>query len=65
MNIWYGLLAAGAAVLLIMYTFRLIKKNPSMFSSENISKSFFSVGVLTLIIFAVIAVCVAILRYMH
>lgn len=54
-----GLLGAGM-ILFILY--RSIKGNPGQFSRENLSKSFFTMGVLALGLIAFIALMVLMLR---
>lgn len=51
-----------AAVIVIWLTFRMVRGNPNAFSSEALHKSFFTIGILTLILIGFIAVCVWLLR---
>ncbi|KTC91550.1 hypothetical protein OQJ18_12085 [Fluoribacter dumoffii] len=54
-----GLIGAGL-ILFILY--RAIKGNPEQFSRENLNKSFFSMGVLAIILIGFIALLILILR---
>jgi flagellar biogenesis protein FliO len=54
-----GLLAAGMIVFLL---YRTIKGRPEMFSGENLSKSFSTMGVLALILIVFIAFLIMMLR---
>lgn len=56
------LLGALAAILVIWLTIRMIRGNPMAFNRESLSKSFFTIGVLTLMLIAFVAICVWILR---
>lgn len=60
---WMSLLYIIGAALLVWFAFRTIRNNPAMFSKENISKSFFTMGALTLILIAFIALLVFLLRH--
>lgn len=53
------LLGAGAMVWLIV---RMVRRNPSSFSKENLSKSAFTLGLLALMLIGVIFLCIVILR---
>jgi hypothetical protein len=46
------------AVFLIIWMVRVMRSNPTMFSGENWSKSFFSMGILALILIAFVALAV-------
>lgn len=50
------------AIAVIWFTVRMIRGNPTAFNRESLSKSFFTMGVLALILIAFIAVCVWLLR---
>ncbi|CAM3162034.1 Uncharacterised protein [Legionella steigerwaltii] len=54
-----GLIGAGL-ILFILY--RAIKGSPEQFSKENLNKSFFTMGVLALILIGFIALLILILR---
>ena len=60
---WMQLLAIVGAGLLVWLAFRLLKGNPTMFSKENVENSFVTIGILTLLLIAVIAVCIFILKH--
>lgn len=53
------LISAG---LLVWLGFRMIKGNPAAFSKEAMGRSFYVLGILGLILVAVIAVCIKLLR---
>lgn len=53
-------LIGGGMVLFILY--RTIKGQPEQFSKENLNKSFFTMGVLALILIGFIALLVLMLR---
>ncbi len=52
-----GVLAIG------WWIYRIIKVNPSSFSKESLGKSFFTMGVLAIILIVFIAGCIFILRH--
>ena len=54
-----GLIGAG---LIIFVLYRVIKGSPEQFSKENLNKSFFTMGVLALVLIGFIALLVLILR---
>ncbi len=56
------IVAVVAAIFVIWLTVRMVRGNPGAFQRESISKSFFTMGVLALILIAFIAVCVWLLR---
>ena len=55
---WQQALYLLGAGLMAWLAVRLIKSNPQSFSRVNISKSVTTCGILALILFAVIALCV-------
>ena len=55
-----GLIGAG---LIIWVLYRSIKGRPELFSRENLSKSFSSMGILALILIGFIALLVFMLRH--
>lgn len=59
---WQKLLYLIGAILLVGLMFWTVRRNPQMFSKENISRSFFSLGILALILIAFIALLVWFLR---
>ena len=63
MSTWAQLLAIVFAGMLVWLGFRIIKGQPMMFSKENVENSFVTIGILALIIIAIIAVCVYILKH--
>jgi hypothetical protein len=60
---WTQLFVAIIAVVLIWWLYKRIKQNPKAFSKESFSKSFFTMGVLALILIGFIALVVAYLRH--
>jgi len=59
---WTGLFFALLAAVLIWWLYKRVKGSPKAFSGENISKSFFTMGVLALILIAFVAALVFFLR---
>ena len=57
------LLAILAGILVIWLTIRMVRYNPQVFNRESISRSFFTIGVLTLFLIGFIALCVWLLRH--
>lgn len=54
-----GLLGAG---LIIYFLYNRIKKNPEMFSKEQLNKSFLTMGVLAIGLIAFVALLILMLR---
>lgn len=50
------------AIAVIWFTVRMIRGNPDAFNRESLNKSFFTMGVLALILIAFIGICVWLLR---
>lgn len=48
--------------LLVWYIIRTVRGNPEMFSKIMFNKSFYTMGILAIILIAFIAVCIALLR---
>lgn len=40
------------------FSFRMIKSNPGVFPKESLGRSFYTLGILALILIAVIVICV-------
>lgn len=59
---WQKLLYIVVAVLVVGLMFWTVKNNPQMFSRQNISKSFFTLGILALLLIGFIALLVWFLR---
>lgn len=55
------LLILGAG-LVVWFLVRTIRSNPAVFSKEMFSKSFYTMGILAIVLIAFIAVCIFILR---
>ena len=60
---WQNILYIILGVAIVWYGVRMIRGNPQMFSKENLSKSFFSIGILTLGLIAFITILVYLLRH--
>lgn len=58
----WALFAILIAGLLVWLLFRYAKNQPEAFSKENLSKSFFTMGVLALLLIVFIAFCIWFLR---
>ena len=56
------LLYVAGAALMAWFAYRTVKNNPAMFSRENLGKSVFTMGILTLVLIAFIACLVFLLR---
>lgn len=63
MSQWMILLYVILAAILVWFGIRMIRGNPPLFSKENISKSFFSIGILTLLLIGFIALLVMLLKH--
>ena len=63
MSIWMQLLFILCAGLLIWLGVFFIRRNPGLFTKENMEKSFFSMGILTLGLIAFIALLVFLLKH--
>ena len=50
------------AALRVWFGFRLIKGNPAAFSKDAMGRSFYVLGILALLLIAVIAICIKMLR---
>lgn len=59
---WSGLIAAIFGILLVFMAIRLVRNNPGLFTKENFGKSTFTLGILTLMFIAIVAICVWFLR---
>ncbi len=59
---WTIILALVAAALMLWFMVRTIRHNPQAFSKENVGKSFYTIGILALVIIAVVFFCVLLLR---
>ncbi len=62
MNNWTLVLYLISAALLIWLMVRMVRGNPQAFSKENLSKSFYTVGIITILLIGVIFLCVLLLR---
>lgn len=62
MSGWIELLYLIGAALLLWVIIRTIRGNPQAFSKENLSRSFFTIGILALLLIGVIFLCVMLLK---
>lgn len=62
MQTFYQILAIVAACFIVWLLYRTVKGKPELFSKENMSKSFSSMGILTLVLIAFVAFLVMMLR---
>ncbi len=62
METFWQILALVGAGLLIWYMIRTIRSQPEVFSKQMFSKSFYTMGILAVILIAFIALCIFILR---
>lgn len=60
---WHQILWVILAIALIVFGVLWIKNNPTLFTKENISKSFESLGVLALILIGFIGLLVFLLKH--
>lgn len=50
------------AALMVWWGWRIVKGNPAAFSKENVGKSFYTLGLLGLMLIVVMVVCVKLVR---
>ncbi len=62
MNHWTTLLYIVTAALLIWYLVRLVRHQPQAFSKENLGKSVYTIGLLTLLLLIIIFLGVMLIR---
>lgn len=62
MQTFYQILGLVGAGLILWYLFRTIKGRPDLFTSENFSKSFATMGILALLLIAFVAFLVFMVR---
>ena len=62
METFYQLLALIGAVMIAWVIYRAIKGRPESFSRSNMSKSFYSLGVLAMVLIAFVALLVLMVR---
>jgi hypothetical protein len=58
MDTLYQVLALIGAALVVWVTYRAIKGRPEMFTRDNLRKSFFSLGVLAIVLIMFVALLV-------
>jgi len=62
MSTFYQILALFAAGLIVWFTYQSIKRQPDQFSSEKISKSFTSMGLLAVILIIFVGLLIVFIR---
>lgn len=62
MDTLYQVLALIGAALIVWVTYRAIKGRPERFSRANLNKSFFSLGVLAIVLIMFVALLVLMVR---
>jgi hypothetical protein len=62
MHLWEQIALLLGMVAIAWWAVVIIKRNPGSFSKENLGKSFYAMGILAVILIAMIAVCIWILR---
>lgn len=62
MQLFLQLAAAGICLFFIWRLYKSIKSQPEAFSKEKIGKSFYTIGILTLVLIAAVAVMIMFIR---
>lgn len=62
MSIWTSLFLILGGIAIIVFGFHILRNHPDSFSKENLGKSLFTVGILSLFIIVVILLCVLTLK---
>jgi hypothetical protein len=62
MDTMYQILGIISAILLLYFIYGMIKGRPDLFSKENLNKSFYSMGILALVLIAFVGFLILILR---
>jgi hypothetical protein len=62
MEAFYQILGFIGAGLILFILYRTIKGSPGQFSKENLNKSFFTMGILALVLIGFVALLIIILR---
>ncbi|STX27549.1 Uncharacterised protein [Legionella beliardensis] len=62
METFYQILGLIGAGLIIWFMYRSIKNRPDLFSRENLSKSFSTMGILALILIAFVGLLILMVR---
>ncbi|MFC3908343.1 hypothetical protein ACFORL_04545 [Legionella dresdenensis] len=62
METLYQVLGVVGAVLIVWFMYRSVKSRPDVFSRENFSKSFSTMGILAVILIAFVAFLVFLVR---
>ncbi len=59
---WTSLLYILGLVVGVVMIFGLLKRNPESFKGKNINKSFFTLGILALVLIGVVVICILLVR---
>lgn len=59
---FYQILALMGAGLILWYLYRVVKGRPEMFSRDKLNKSFFTMGLLAIILIGFVALLVLLVR---
>ncbi len=63
METFYQILGVVGAALIVWVIYTNIKNRPNLFSRENLSKSFSSMGILALLLIGFVALLIFMVRY--
>jgi len=63
METFYQILGLIGAGLILFLMYRMVKGRPELFTKDNLNKSFYTMGILALILIGFIAFLVLMLRY--
>lgn len=62
METLYQILGIIGAVLVVWIMYRSVKQRPELFSRDNLNKSFYSMGILALVLIAFVGLLIFMLR---
>ncbi|STX50002.1 Uncharacterised protein [Legionella busanensis] len=62
METFYQILGLIGAGLIIWFMYRSIKSRPDLFSRDNLNKSFFTMGILAIILIAFVGLLILMVR---
>jgi len=60
---WASIIFLILAAVVVWFSFRTVRNNPTMFSKESLGRAFTVIGVLTLVLIAFIAALVYLLKH--
>lgn len=63
METFYQIMGILAAILVLFFLFRTIKGRPDLFSKDNMSKSFLTMGILGVGLIGFVALLIMLLRH--